>query len=170
MEANTTMVTPGPIARQHDDPEFEQPDDFATATTRYDAWGWTTIPAGSRLLLVTDGRISAVEMDRALGGEVLHYLTARQLAGPVVALPGRPARWIFLTETADDASPVNFVRIRARGGVVHQSGILLPLPPSRLCNGLVDWHRQPSTDSCSLTPFSAMAGALRSVTETAGCS
>lgn len=143
---------------------------FAAEVTQYDAWGWTTTSAGDRLLLVTDSGISAVETSRALGGEVLHYLAVHELDGAVVQLPSTPCRWVFLTSSAHDAAPIDLARVCARGAVVHHNGALVPLPPSRLHSGEVDWHCPPRAKGLRLTPFTALAGALRAVTHSAGCS
>ncbi|MFC4858753.1 hypothetical protein [Actinophytocola glycyrrhizae] len=89
-----------------------------TATAvHYDRWGWLVLPAGDRLLLTTNDQISAVELPAALGAEVQHYLTVRLLAGPVIALPGTPRRCLLLTQSADESTPVDLVRLRARGAV-----------------------------------------------------
>lgn len=103
-----------------------------------------------------------------LGAEILRYLRTRMLAGPVVALPGAPARWLMLTESADDATPVSLIRLRARGGLTHRSGTLVPLPPSRLESGSVTWAVPPSQGGPTLPPFTAVVSAARTVTETAG--
>jgi hypothetical protein len=125
------------------------------------------VRAGDRLLLAPNDRISAVELPAELGAEVQRYLGVRLLAGPVIALPGAPSRWVLLTESADTAAPVNGVRLRARGGQVHGSGALVPLPPSRLESGDVVWRVSPSPDGTSLPPFNAVVAAVRTVTEPA---
>jgi hypothetical protein len=92
------------------------------------------------------------------------------LAGPVIALPGAPRRWLLLllTESADESAPVNIVRLRACGALTHRCGTLVPLPPSRLESGVVTWHMPPSLDGPLLPPFTAVIAAARAVTETAG--
>jgi hypothetical protein len=145
-----------------------QLDTFSSALERCSDWGWLVLRSENRLLLTTDHQVSAVEMGAGIGGEVQHYLSVRLLAGPVVVLPGGPGRWLFLTESADEASQVNLIRLRARGALTHRLGTLVPLPPSRIDRGVVRWLGDGPRERPFLPPFSAVVAALRAVTETAG--
>lgn len=136
----------------------------------YERWDWLVLRASERLLLAADSTVSAVEMPASVAAEVQHYLSLRLLAGPVLALPGVPCRWLILTESADHAAPVSLVRLRARGALVHRCGTLVPLPPSRLRSGAVSWQVPPSLDGPTLPPFTAVVAAARAVSETAGLS
>jgi hypothetical protein len=148
----------------------ERGDEVAASATQYERWGWMVVRAGNRLLLAPNDHVSAVELPAALGAKVQHCLTVRLLAGPVIMLPGEPGRWLLLTESADEAAPVNGVRLHAQGGQVHCSGSLIPLPPSRLESGAVVWQARPSPEGPILPPFSAVVAAVRTVTETADLS
>jgi hypothetical protein len=152
-----------------------QLDTFSGALERYSDWGWLVLRSENRLLLTTDHSVSAVELGAGIGGEVQHYLSVRMLGGPVVVLPGgggagagRAARWLILTSSADEASQVNLIRLRARGALTHRLGTLVPLPPSRIDRGGVGWLGDSPVDRPGLPPFSAVVAALRAVTETAG--
>lgn len=164
------MATPIITAAAHgSDEPHQQPSTsgLAAPAVYYDHWGWLVLPAGDRLLLTTNDRISAVELPAVLGAEMQHYLTVRLLAGPVIALPGTPRRWLLLTQSADESAPINLVRLRARGALTHRDGTLVPLPPSRVESGVVTWRVPPSLDGPSLPPFTAVVAAARAVTETA---
>ncbi len=143
-----------------------QPDTFSSALGRYSDWGWLVLRSENRLLLTTDHQVSAVELGAGIGGEVQHYLSLRMLGGPVVALPGSPGRWLILTDSADEASQVNLIRLRARGALTHRLGTLVPLPPSRIDRGGVGWLGETPAGKPFLPPFSAVVAALRAVTET----
>jgi hypothetical protein len=146
-----------------------QLDTFAGALERCSDWGWLVLRSENRLLLTTDHAVSAVEMAAGIGGEVQHYLSVRMLGGPVVVLPsvaGAPGRWLVLTESADEASQVNLIRLRARGALTHRLGTLVPLPPSRIDGGGVRWLGEVPAAKPFLPPFSAVVAALRAVTET----
>ncbi|MFI6095301.1 hypothetical protein ACIA8G_07115 [Lentzea sp. NPDC051213] len=145
-----------------------QLDTFSSALERYSDWGWLVLRSENRLLLTTDHQVSAVELAAGIGGEVQHYLSVRMLGGPVVALPGAPGRWLVLTTSADEASQVNLIRLRARGALTHRLGTLVPLPPSRIDRGGVGWLGDPPAEKPFLPPYSAVVAALRAVTETAG--
>ncbi|MET9231165.1 hypothetical protein [Lentzea sp. NPDC003310] len=146
-------------------------DTFAGALERYAKWGWLVLRSENRVLLTTDHTVSAVEMAAGIGREVHDYLSVRMLGGPVVLLPsvsGMPGRWLVLTESADEASQVNLIRLRARGALTHRLGTLVPLPPSRIDGGGVRWLGDVPGAKPFLPPFSAVVAALRAVTETAG--
>lgn len=145
-----------------------QLDTFSSALERYSDWGWLVLRSENRLLLTTDHSVSAVELGAGIGGEVQHYLSVRLLGGPVVVLPGAPARWLILTSSADEASQVNLIRLRARGALTHRLGTLVPLPPSRIDRGVVGWLGDGPLEKPFVPPFSAVVAALRAVTETAG--
>lgn len=142
--------------------------DFSVFEELFSSWEWLVLRAGSRLLLNTDHQVSAVELPMGIGGEVQHYLAVRMLAGPVVVLPGAPARWLILTQSADEASQVNLIRLRARGALTHRSGTLVPLPPSRTDRGDVTWLGSPPVGRPFLPPYSAVVASVRAVTESAG--
>lgn len=163
--ATPTIATPP----GGDEPHQHPPASGLTVTpAEYEHWGWLVLEAGDRLLLTTNERVSAVELPAAIGAEIQHYLTVRMLAGPVIALPGTPHRWLLLTQSADESAPVNLVRLRARGALTHRCGTLVPLPPSRVESGVVSWRVPPSPNGLSLPPFTAVVAAARAVTETAG--
>src|SRR5690606_33478197 len=164
------MATPTITAAQGgDEPHQEPPTPGLTATTAHHAGSaWVVLRADDRLLLTTNERVSAVELPAALGAEIQHYLAVRMLAGPVIALPSAPRRRLLLIESADESAPVNLVRLRARGGLTHRCGTLVPLPPSRLESGVVAWHVPPSLDGPSLPPFTGVVAADRAVTEWGG--
>ncbi|MFD9705489.1 hypothetical protein [Lentzea sp. NPDC059081] len=143
-------------------------DTFSAAVERCSDWGWLVLRSENRLLLTTDHQVSAVEMAEGIGREVQTYLSVRMLGGPVVVLPGSPGRWLVLTESADEASQVNLIRLRARGALTHRLGTLVPLPPSRIDGGGVRWRGEVPVGKPFLPPFSAVVAALRTVTETAG--
>ncbi|MGH3623923.1 MAG: hypothetical protein ACRDQ5_19385 [Sciscionella sp.] len=166
------MTTPTMTAVQDGDEPYPHPSASGLAATavHYERWGWLVLQAGDRLLLTTSNRISAVELPAGIGAEVQHYLTVRLLAGPVIALPGTPHRWLLLTASVADAAPVHLIRLRARGALTHRCGTLVPLPPSRLESGVVRWQVPPSLDGPSLPPFTAVVAAIRTVTEPTGLS
>ncbi|SDH07728.1 hypothetical protein SAMN05216553_115167 [Lentzea fradiae] len=143
-------------------------DTFSAALQRCSDWGWLVLRSENRLLLTTDHQVSAVEMAAGIGDEVRHYLSVRLLGGPVVVLPGAPGRWLLLTESADEASQVNLIRLRARGALTHRLGTLVPLPPSRIGGSGVRWLEGMPAAKPFLPPFSAVVAAMRAVTETLG--
>ncbi len=162
------MTAPTSTPHDGDDPDHHpQPSGLAAAAEYYERWGWLVLRENDRLLLTTDAAVSAVELPSSTAAEVQLYLAVRLLAGPVIALPGMPRRWLLLTGSADDATPVHLTRLVARGAMTHRRGTLVPLPPSHLETGLVTWQSPPSLDGPTLPPFTAVVAATRAVTDTA---
>jgi hypothetical protein len=140
------------------------------AVQHYERLGWRVVTDENRVLVLCDNSISAVEVDRALGGEVHNFLATHLLAGPVIELPGTPTRWLFLAAGVEEMSPATHVRIRARRGIVHVAGTLIPMPPSRMASGEVVWKQPVMGGAPELPQFHSVAGALRAVTEGPGIS
>ena len=96
------------------------------------------------------------------------FLAMRMLSGPVVALPGTPRRRLLLAASADEAPQATIDRLDRRGGVTHRAGALVPLPPSRLACGQVTWQVPPALADPWLPPLTAVAVAVRSLTDPPG--
>ena len=141
---------------------------LAAAAARCRSWGWPISLAGSRLLLSTGAQVSAVELAEDLAGEVQRFLAVRMLSGPAVALPGTPRRWLLLAASADEAPQAMIDRLTARDGITHRAGALVPLPPSRLACGQVTWQVPPALVDPWLPPLTAIAVAVRSLTDPPG--
>ncbi len=141
---------------------------LAAAAARCRSWGWPISLAGSRLLLSTGAQVSAVELAEGLAGEVQRFLAVQMLSGPVVALPGTPRRWLLLAGAADEAPQAMIDRLTARDGITHRAGALVPLPPSRLACGQVTWQVSPALVDPWLPPLTAIAVAVRSITDPPG--
>jgi len=138
------------------------------AVTRCRSWGWSISLTGSRVLLSTGVRVSAVELAEELAVEVQRFLAIRLLAGPVVTLPGMPRRRLLLAASADEVSQAAIDRLDGRGGVTHRADALVPLPPSELACGQVTWQVPPAPAEPWLPPWTALAAAVRSITHPPG--
>ncbi len=141
---------------------------LATAATRCRSWGWPISRTGSRVLLSTGAQVSAVELAEDLAAEVQRFLAMRMLSGPAVALPGTPRRWLLLAGAADEAPQAMIDWLTARDGITHRAGALVPLPPSRLACGQVTWQVPPALVDPWLPPLTAIAVAVRSLTDPPG--
>lgn len=141
---------------------------LAAAVSQCRSWGWPISLTGSRVLLTTGLQVSAVELAEDLAAEVQRFLAIRLLAGPVVALPGTPRRRLLLAAAGDEVSPSVIDRLDGRGGVTHRAGTLVPLPPSKLACGQVTWQVPPALVEPWLPPLTAIAAAVRSITQPVG--
>lgn len=141
---------------------------LAVAAARCGSWGWPVSLTGSRVLLSTGAQVSAVELVESLAAEVQRFLAVRMLSGPVVMLPGTPRRWLLLAASGDEAPQAMIDRLDRRGGITHRGGALVPLPPSRLACGQVSWHVPPALVDPWLPPLTAIAVAVRSLTDPPG--
>lgn len=159
---DTTTVIGSPRSAEPSPPPT--PDGPAAAAEQYTRWGWPVTITGTRLLLSTGTHVSAIELAADLAGEVQHFLAVRLLAGPVVALPGAPHRWLLLASSAEEAAQDSIDRLDGRGAITHRSGALVPLPPSRLACGAATWTVPPALAGAWLPPFTAIAAAVRTLT------
>lgn len=157
----------------HDsDRRMSMTDALVAAARQYARWGWQTTLSGSEVLLSTGSRISGVELPVDLAGAVQHFLGVSMLAGPVIALPGLPRRWVLLTESADTTPAVVIDRLAPHQVIVHRGGERVPLPPSITGDGPVTWQHQPvhGNGTVFVPPFATVAAAVRSVTYLPGLS
>ncbi|MDQ3886947.1 MAG: hypothetical protein M3308_08085 [Actinomycetota bacterium] len=138
---------------------------MSTAVTQCRSWGWPVSITGSRILLSTGSPVSAVELAEELAAEVQRFLTVRMLSGPAVALPGTPRRWLLVTASAEHAPQAMIDRLDRRGAVTYRGGTLVPLPPSTLACGQVTWQVPPALVDPWLPPLTAIAVAVRSITD-----
>ncbi|MCP2260709.1 hypothetical protein LX15_004429 [Streptoalloteichus tenebrarius] len=139
----------------------------ALAALWYHRWRWPVEVSGGHLLLTTGPEVCGVEAPEPLARRVYRFLAARLVAGPVIGLPGVRRRSVLLARSAEGASPTTIGRLDRRGVVVHRSGAVLPMPPSRLASGLVAWRVAPALPPTPhsgrpwLPPFAAIVAALR---------
>ena len=149
-------------------PALAPPGLLAAAAAQCRRWGWAISLTGSRILLTTGSQVGAVELAAELAAEVQRFLLTRLLAGPVIALPGTPRRWLLLVASAERVPQATVDRLAGRGGITHRAGALVPLPPSRLACGQVTWQVPPALVEPWLPPLTAISAAVRSITDPPG--
>ncbi|MCP2170233.1 hypothetical protein [Goodfellowiella coeruleoviolacea] len=118
------------------------PADLAARAGEYgQRLGWPTRLAGTELhLLLGRGLVGVALANPGVAEEILGVLTRRGLDGPVVVLPGSPARWVFLAG-ADPAVDHTAALVPPGVDLVRDQ---VALPPSRTPHGRVAWARPPS--------------------------
>ncbi|MEV5834576.1 hypothetical protein [Nocardia sp. NPDC052112] len=121
--------------------------------------GWTVVETTNGVCMITDERISAVELTDALAATVRRYLRANNLSGPVIEIPGPQRREIHLVVGAAK-SAMAIGALRAVGAIVHTVGASIPLPPTRLSAGSACWGISPS-EARWVPPLVAIAAAVR---------
>jgi hypothetical protein len=60
--------------------------------------GWSTATYGCAVWTIAGITVEAIDLPRPLGERTLDVLRDHGQDGPVIRNPGRPERWIFLTE------------------------------------------------------------------------
>ena len=79
---------------------------------------------------------------------MIAVLRARYSLGPVLALPSRPARWVFLTAPDDSGAAVSrVVMVGARLRVTALDALVLPL--SVTAHGPARWIVSPWVVACT---------------------
>lgn len=113
--------------------------------------------AGGVLLRLGCG-VGAVEFLAARARAVIAVLRARDSLGPVLALPARPQRWVFLT-TPDDpgAASSSVAMIGARLRMTAPDA--LALPPSLTAHGPARWIVSPGPGACTPPRLQAVLSA-----------
>ncbi|MGH3902419.1 MAG: hypothetical protein ACRDTA_30025 [Pseudonocardiaceae bacterium] len=120
----------------------------STDSDRYGYWtGAIWADAGGVRLRLGCG-VGAVEFLAGRGRAVIAVLRARNSLSPVLALPGRPVRWVFLTAPDDPGVAVNNVTmVGARLRMTAPD--VLTLPPSVTAHGPARWIVSPGVGTCT---------------------
>jgi hypothetical protein len=127
-------------------------------------YGWTLTgtPSAGATALVLGRAVDAVVMTEELGRAVKFFLSIRMLGGPIIAYPGCPERWAFLTQPATPTTDRALDDLSRLDVALPRKGALLLLPPSNTPFGEADWVTEPMSDS-PLAPWQAVVAAVRSM-------
>ncbi|HWR47408.1 MAG TPA: bifunctional DNA primase/polymerase [Pseudonocardiaceae bacterium] len=102
--------------------------------------------------------VSAVEFLASRGHAVIAVLAARGSLGPVLALPGQPVRWVFLTSPDDPGAALSSVAMI--GARLRMTGPeALALPPSVTACGPARWIVAPEPGPVALPRLHAVLSA-----------
>ncbi len=134
-------------------------------TVYRDVLGWPVGQDAEGLVLRLGYGVGAVELPAGRGGEVIAVLRGRDMLGPVLALPGRRVRWVFLTAPDDpgaaaSSAPMAGVRLRTSGPDA------VALPPTVTAYGPVRWLVAPPAAGVARLPRlrAVLAAAWQTVT------
>jgi hypothetical protein len=133
----------------------------ATGRDYHERFGWPTtdsLDAGGPAVVL--GRpVDAVVMSAELGRAVRFFLSIRMLGGPIIAYPGHPERWAFLTQPVTRATEPVLDDLSRLDVVLPRRGALLLLPPSTTPFGPVEWVAEPVSDH-PLAPWYAVVRSM----------
>lgn len=113
--------------------------------------------AGSVMLRLGCG-VGAVDVAAGRGRDIIVVLNARDSLGPVLALPGRWLRWVFLT-TPDDPGAAGSSTAMVGARLRMTGPDALPLPPSLTAHGPPRWIVAPRPGACTLPRLQAVLSA-----------
>lgn len=153
---------PGGVSRL-DEPTTHLDIMRARAKAYQQLYDWPTgvDPATGRLVLAVSENVNAIVMRAEIGIATQSLLSVQMLAGPVIALPGETSDWVFLTGPASSISTKTLAVLSRLGVRLKQSGVFVPLPPSRVDGGVVQWSSGPTVGR-DLPPWTAVVAAIRS--------
>ncbi len=135
---------------------------LAATAQDYIQRGWTVAETANGICLITDTKVSGIEVAGELAADVRRFLRANNLSGPVIEIPGAERREIHLVTGLAKATRA-LDALRAAGAVVHTDGAGIPLPPTQLSAGEACWGVAPN-EARWLPPVVAIAAAVRSAT------
>ena len=134
---------------------------LAASAQAYSQKGWLVAETSNGIALVTDNNVCGIEVDEKIADQILVYLRANKLTGPVIEIPGSERRMIFLATGVNKATRA-LDAMRDFGATIHAEGSSLPLPPTKMIAGCARWAVAP--EECSwVPPVVAVSAALRAV-------
>lgn len=134
---------------------------LAASAQAYSQMGWLVSETSNGISLVTDKNVCGIEVDEKVADQVLVYLRANKLTGPVIELPGTERRMIFLATGVNKAARA-LAALREFGAIIHADGASLALPPTKMVAGCARWAVAP--EECSwVPPVVAISAGLRAV-------
>ncbi|HEX3783341.1 MAG TPA: hypothetical protein VHX38_27055 [Pseudonocardiaceae bacterium] len=135
--------------------------------------GWPAHAHGRVVWIVPGGQIEALNMPRDIAAPAIARLAAIGVVGPVIEIPGQPARWALLSQP-HAGSPSGILRVLAQQEYGHQIGYAhggrhrgqpsewgIDLPPTRYPDRQPLTWIKPATQP--LPPISLVLGAVLDV-------
>ncbi|NUS42770.1 MAG: hypothetical protein HOQ24_03615 [Mycobacteriaceae bacterium] len=135
--------------------------DLAATTREYTQRGWTVTETANGVSLITDEKVSGIEVSGKLAEGIRRYLRANNLTGPIIEIPGTERREIHLVTNMAKAE-LALDTLREIGATVHTDGAGIPLPPTKLSAGSTRWAVAPN-EARWTPPAVAIAAAARAV-------
>jgi len=120
---------------------------------------WPLVVQGDAVWLPAHLGIVGVAMPAGLAGEVNTVVRQLRPAVPVISIPGRPIRWVFLVNAPDEGGQGRFpAPVEILAGPQR-----IPLPPTVIDAGPVRWVTRPGS-SAYLAEIADVLMAVRRVT------
>ena len=137
-------------------------DALAATAVDYSARGWIVESTTNGISLITDENVCGIEIPDELTEGVRRFMTANNLLGPVIEIPGADRREIYLV-TGVAKAELAIEALRAKGVTVHMDGACISLPPTQMSAGCATWAVSPE-DARWMPPVVAVGAAVRAVT------
>jgi hypothetical protein len=148
------MATPLPVGATTS--AILQPSDLHALVERYAIHlSWPLLVEGGNIYLPTHLGIVGLSMTAGLGGEAHTEFKRRNLHAPIVVVPGRPRRWVFLVAAPSGYTPIVPARVELIAGPRF-----VPLPPSRVDGAAVRWLVEPTGGLAWLPQYVPALGAV----------
>jgi hypothetical protein len=126
--------------------------DLGAVAARWGRWPYA-------VLLPTGYVADAVELRAPTARRVQAVLAEYDLLGPVAAVPD--GRVLLFTSVGGPLDSDIVAELTAAGALHHGRGSWVPLPPSRLAAGPVEWTESPGANRWRLLSLDTVADALR---------
>lgn len=128
----------------------------ATISRCADLLSWPIAINAEGVFLPASHDIVGLTVPAGLGGEVNTEIVRREIHAPIVAVPGKPCRWVFLVQP-----PTSLPGLPVSVGLMSGNA-RIPLPPTEIGDEPVRWICEPSDTYRVVVPtFNQVLQAIR---------
>lgn len=132
---------------------------LAHIAAEYELNGLPVALGATGISLFTDETFCAVEVPASIAAAVRDYLSANDLLGPVVKLPGVNGADLHIAVGLANA-PLAAEALREFGAQIYSNGDVVPLPPTKIQPGEATWAVK-LADAKRIQPVVVIGAAVR---------
>jgi hypothetical protein len=149
-----------PLIKQKPPGPVEQFGEHHALITRYSSQlGCPLVVDGNGIFPPANHDVAGLTIPAGLAGEVNTEIVRRSIIVPILAVPGRPCRWVFPVK-----SPANLSRGLPVGVGLMTGASRIPLPPTEIDGAPVRWIAEPGRGFVNVPSLPLVLSAVRHIT------